>query len=132
MISKLYHQKELSFENMNIESAKRTRSILMFLGPLLHQYSNFEIPFSGGCNLGTRTVEPHLSGLKHFGANIIAKTDFYEISNNPQKSFEANSSNRTRRYHDRKHRYGSSAFRPKNHDPKRQPKLYGARFMLLS
>ena len=77
--------KELSFENMNIKSAKRTRSILMFLGPLLHQYSNFEIPFSGGCNLGTRTVEPHLSGLKHFGANIIAKTDFYEISNNPQK-----------------------------------------------
>ena len=76
---------ELNFENMNIDSAKRTRSILMFFGPLLHQYSNFQIPFSGGCNLGTRTVEPHLAGLKHFGANIVAKTDYYDAINEPKK-----------------------------------------------
>lgn len=76
---------ELNFKNMNIDSAKRTRSILMFFGPLLHQYSNFQIPFSGGCNLGTRTVEPHLAGLKHFGANIVAKTDYYDAINEPKK-----------------------------------------------
>lgn len=76
---------ELNFENMNIDSAKRTRSILMFFGPLLHQYSNFQIPFSGGCNLGTRTVEPHLAGLKHFGANIVAETDYYDVINEPKK-----------------------------------------------
>ena len=75
---------ELQFENMDIEAAKKTRSILMFLGPLLHQYEKFEIPFSGGCNLGTRTVEPHLAGLKHFGANVVAQTDFYEVSNSPK------------------------------------------------
>ena len=76
---------ELNFENMNVDSAKRTRSILMFFGPLLHQYSNFKIPFSGGCNLGTRTVEPHLAGLKHFGANIVTETDYYNIINKPRK-----------------------------------------------
>lgn len=76
---------ELNFENTNIDSAKRTRSILMFFGPLLHQYSNFQIPFSGGCNLGTRTVEPHLAGLKHFGANIVAETDYYDVINEPKK-----------------------------------------------
>ena len=76
---------ELNFENMNIDSAERTRSILMFFGPLLHQYSNFQIPFSGGCNLGTRTVEPHLAGLKHFGANIVAETDYYDVINEPKK-----------------------------------------------
>ena len=76
---------ELNFKNMNIDSAKRTRSILMFFGPLLHQYSNFQIPFSGGCNLGTRTVEPHLAGLEHFGANIVAKTDYYDAINEPKK-----------------------------------------------
>ena len=76
---------ELNFENMNIDSAKRTRSILMFFGPLLHQYSNFQIPFSGGCNLGTRTVEPHLAGLEHFGANIVAETDYYDVINEPKK-----------------------------------------------
>ena len=76
---------ELSFESMDTAAAKRTRSILMFLGPLLHQYKNFQIPFSGGCNLGTRTVEPHLSGLKHFGASVIAETDYYSVKNSPRK-----------------------------------------------
>lgn len=76
---------ELDFGNMDIEAAKRTRSILMFLGPLLHQYKSFQIPFSGGCNLGTRTVEPHLSGLKHFGASVIARTNYYEVTNVPKQ-----------------------------------------------
>ena len=76
---------ELDFANIDIEAAKKTRSILMFLGPLLHQYESFQIPFSGGCNLGTRTVEPHLSGLKHFGASVTAQTDFYEVKNSPKK-----------------------------------------------
>lgn len=76
---------ELDFKNMDIEAAKRTRSILMFLGPLLHQYESFRIPFSGGCNLGTRTVEPHLSGLKHFGTNIVAEADYYDVKNTPRE-----------------------------------------------
>lgn len=49
----------------------------MFLGPLLHQYDDFKLPFAGGCNLGKRTVEPHLSGLRHFGMNVTAETDYY-------------------------------------------------------
>ncbi len=76
---------ELSFENMDTAAAMRTRSILMFLGPLLHQYKHFQIPFSGGCNLGTRTVEPHMSGLKHFGASVVAETDYYDVENSPKK-----------------------------------------------
>lgn len=80
---------ELNFENMDVESAKKTRSILMFLGPLLHQYREFQIPFSGGCNLGARTVEPHLSGLKFFGCDVEALTDFYQVKNSPQKVGDA-------------------------------------------
>ena len=53
----------LKLEDMDIEAAKRTRTVLMFLGPLLHQYDDFRLPFAGGCNLGKRTVEPHLNGL---------------------------------------------------------------------
>jgi UDP-N-acetylglucosamine 1-carboxyvinyltransferase len=49
----------------------------MFLGPLLHQYSEFNLPYAGGCNLGTRTVEPHLVGLAPFGLQVIAKTGHY-------------------------------------------------------
>lgn len=70
---------KLKLDEMNIEAAKRTRTVIMFLGPLLHQYHDFKLPFAGGCNLGTRTVEPHLVGLSAFGMDVIAapNTDYY-------------------------------------------------------
>ena len=73
---------KLQLENIDVTAAKRTRTVIMFLGPLLHQYSNFKLPFAGGCNLGTRTVEPHMVGLAQFGLRVEAKenTDYYEAS----------------------------------------------------
>ena len=70
----------LKLSDMNIEAAKRTRSVIMLLGPLLHQYKEFKLPFAGGCNLGTRTVEPHMSGLAPFGLCIEAKSDYYQAT----------------------------------------------------
>ena len=74
--------KRLELEKMDIEAAKRTRTVIMFLGPLLHQYDSFRLPFAGGCNLGTRTVEPHLTGLRAFGMDVIAAegTDYYQAT----------------------------------------------------
>jgi UDP-N-acetylglucosamine 1-carboxyvinyltransferase len=69
----------LRLEDMDVEAAKRTRTVLMLLGPLLHQYDDFKLPFAGGCNLGTRTVEPHLVGLSAFGMDVEVNpgTDYY-------------------------------------------------------
>jgi UDP-N-acetylglucosamine 1-carboxyvinyltransferase len=72
--------KVLDLSNIDIEAAKRTRSIIMFLGPLLHQYQSFELPFAGGCNLGTRTVEPHMTGLAPFGLSVYATNSNYVAS----------------------------------------------------
>lgn len=80
---------KLDLENMDLAAAKRTRSILMFLGPLLHQYSDFRLPFAGGCTLGERTIEPHLTGLHHFGINVSATKDgFYHaiVTSDDKKS----------------------------------------------
>ncbi|MBH2007408.1 UDP-N-acetylglucosamine 1-carboxyvinyltransferase [Candidatus Saccharibacteria bacterium] len=74
---------KLQLENMDINAAKRTRTIIMFLGPLLHQYSDFKLPFAGGCNLGTRTVEPHMTGLRAFGLDVEATTDYYHAISKP-------------------------------------------------
>lgn len=73
---------KLKLETIDYEAAKRTRSIIMFLGPLLHQYKSFRIPYAGGCNLGKRTVEPHMSGLEPFGLNVEARanTDYYDAT----------------------------------------------------
>lgn len=69
--------KRLKLEEMDTEAAKRTRTVIMFLGPLMHQYQHFAIPFAGGCNLGARTVEPHMTGLAPFGLHVVATTEKY-------------------------------------------------------
>ena len=66
---------------MDLTAAKKTRTIIMFLGPLLHQYNNFKLPFAGGCSIGERTVEPHLIGLRHFGINVEAGKDGFFHAN---------------------------------------------------
>lgn len=70
----------LNLKHIDATSARKTRSVLMFLGPLLHEYSSFQIPYAGGCKLGTRTVEPHLLALENFGVNVKAKTGRYDVS----------------------------------------------------
>jgi transcriptional regulator, XRE family len=74
--------KELKLQDLNVEAARRTRSIIMFMGPLLHQFKKFELPYAGGCSLGTRTVDPHLRALSTFGLEVDAKAKagFYHIT----------------------------------------------------
>lgn len=75
---------KLKLDQMDVEAAKKTRTVIMFLGPLLHQYKSFRLPYAGGCNLGKRTVEPHMTGLAPFGLSVEAKpnTDYYQASAN--------------------------------------------------
>jgi UDP-N-acetylglucosamine 1-carboxyvinyltransferase len=73
---------ELDLESMDEDAARRTRSIIMFLGPLLHRYDTFELPYAGGCNLGLRTVEPHLSALRNFGLEVKATEGWYHTAVN--------------------------------------------------
>ena len=74
----------LKLDNMDIKAAKKTRTVLMLLGPLLHQYDDFKLPFAGGRNLGKRTVEPHLVGLGQFGMRVETNqgTDYYHAKVN--------------------------------------------------
>ncbi|MDK2898842.1 MAG: UDP-N-acetylglucosamine 1-carboxyvinyltransferase [Patescibacteria group bacterium] len=70
----------LKLENMDVEAAKRTRTVIMLLGPLLHQYKEFKLPFAGGCNLGVRTIEPHMMGLAPFGLNVDTNGNCYHAT----------------------------------------------------
>ena len=72
----------LKLTNINVEAARKTRSVIMLLGPLLQQYKNFDLPFSGGCKLGTRTIEPHMAGLAPFGLEVKSMGDHYSVTVN--------------------------------------------------
>ncbi len=71
--------KKLNLENMDTRAVTQTRSSLMFIGPLIHEFTNFKIPYAGGCKLGTRTIQPHLFGLEEFGVSIVASNNNYHI-----------------------------------------------------
>ena len=69
----------LELDSIDLDAARRTRTIIMFLGPLLHDYDSFQLPYAGGCDLGTRTVEPHLGALRSFGLDVQATHGFYAV-----------------------------------------------------
>ncbi len=65
---------------INHEAAKKTRSVIMFIGPLIHHSKEFIIPYAGGCDLGRRTVLPHLYALEEFGVNVDTKSGHYLVT----------------------------------------------------
>jgi UDP-N-acetylglucosamine 1-carboxyvinyltransferase len=74
---------KLKMDNLNKTAARKTRSVLMFIGPLMHHMKEFQIPYAGGCELGRRTVLPHLYGLEEFGVGVLTKSGHYEVMSNP-------------------------------------------------
>lgn len=75
---------QLDLDGIDADAARRTRSIIMFLGPLLHRETHFKIPYAGGCDLGTRTIEPHMTALRRFGLEITATEGMYHATVNRQ------------------------------------------------
>lgn len=78
----------LSLETLDRAAAVRTRSILMFIGSLVHHFPSFYLPQSGGCTLGLRSVRPHLWALEKFGVSIEAKTDRFPVAHKGLTSAE--------------------------------------------
>ncbi len=71
---------ELNLTKMDRAAARKTRSVLMLVGSLMHDNDTFKIPYAGGCKLGERTVEPHLFALEEFGVGIVATQGHYNIT----------------------------------------------------
>ncbi len=71
---------KISLDTIDHAAAAKTRSILMFIGPLLHLFKEFELPQSGGCTLGLRSVRPHLMALEKFGVAIDAHSESYRVT----------------------------------------------------
>lgn len=75
----LRRPKELKLAKMNKDAARKTRSVLMMIGSLMHDYDDFKIPYAGGCKLGARTVAPHLFVLEEFGVEIQSNHGAYRV-----------------------------------------------------
>ncbi len=72
--------KIFAIQQLDIQAAIKTRTVIMLMGPLAHFLPEFSLPFAGGCKLGQRTVAPHLFALERLGIKIKTIHDHYEIS----------------------------------------------------
>ncbi len=70
---------KINLHTLDKKAAERTRSIVMLIGPLIHQFKKFALPFPGGCNLGSRTVKPHLYALEKLGVQIETREKHYVV-----------------------------------------------------
>jgi len=80
--------KQFKLENINVESAVKTRSVVMLIGPLIHYLQSFSLPHAQGCNLGRRTIAAHTYALEELGVKIKTTGGHYEISHPKLKPAE--------------------------------------------
>lgn len=71
---------KITLKTIDRVAATKTRSILMFIGSLIHLFKKFDLPQSGGCTLGLRSVRPHLLALEKFGVDIEARSGSYRVT----------------------------------------------------
>ena len=71
---------KLNLDKMDKAAARKTRVVIMLAGALMHDHSSFKIPYAGGCELGRRTVLPHIYALEEFGAKTIAHNGHYNVT----------------------------------------------------
>jgi UDP-N-acetylglucosamine 1-carboxyvinyltransferase len=62
------------------ELVKTMRASVLVLGPLVARYGFARIALPGGCAIGTRPVDFHLSALEQLGATIELKNGYIEAS----------------------------------------------------
>ena len=62
------------------ELVKTMRASILVLGPLLARYREAEVSLPGGCAIGARPVDMHLSGLEAMGANIEVEQGYIKAS----------------------------------------------------
>jgi len=79
---------QLKLNAIDAEAGRKTRSIIMFMGPLLHRTKSFKLPYAGGCKLGERTVRPHLFALEHFGLTVHTTGGWYNATAKPKAAGE--------------------------------------------
>ncbi len=76
---------KLTFTKINKEVAARIRSFT-FAGAFIHYAESFNLPHSGGCKMGERTVASHKYALEYLGVSVVTKENHYEVKHKKLKS----------------------------------------------
>lgn len=73
---------QLNNQTASYQLVKTMRASILVLGPLLAKYGKASVSLPGGCAIGARPVDLHLSGLKQMGAKISVEDGYVHASCN--------------------------------------------------
>lgn len=60
----------LDVDSLDIRAAQRTRAVVLLVAGIAIDHTDFTIPLPGGCNLGDRSLEPHIDALEQLGLEV--------------------------------------------------------------
>lgn len=60
----------LDVKNLDIHAARRTRAIALLTAGFAMDHDAFTLPLPGGCQLGDRSLEPHIDALDQLGLHV--------------------------------------------------------------
>ena len=63
-------------KSADYEYVRQMRASIVILGPAISRYKKFKIALPGGCSIGTRGIDLHLSALKLMGVKISIKNGY--------------------------------------------------------
>lgn len=56
--------------------ADKVRASIFMLGPILARQKKIKIAYPGGCDIGLRPIDLHLSGMRALGAKVVEKNGY--------------------------------------------------------
>ena len=66
---------KFDLSNINRASAEKTRSIALFIAPLAHIFTSFDLPAPKGCDLGKRSLGAHIDALRRLGIEVTGNEE---------------------------------------------------------
>jgi UDP-N-acetylglucosamine 1-carboxyvinyltransferase len=64
----------------NYDLVRTMRASILVLGPMLARYGKARVSLPGGCAIGARPIDMHLTGLRKMGADLQLKGGYIEAS----------------------------------------------------
>lgn len=76
LIIKPCEQENVTEVNFSEDIAASVRTSVLMLGALSAKYKKAKVPYPGGCDIGGRPIDIHISALKSLGADVYEEDGF--------------------------------------------------------
>lgn len=79
---------KINLQKLNKKACGATRSSFLLVGALTTQFKKFSFYKSGGCELGDRTLNPHIFGFEYLGIKFTESKYVFQIDASKRKASE--------------------------------------------